>query len=83
MDVFTHIIIRNDGTNINLEKMQRLLAFDPNDPTLLNFENEGYGVQNINRRIKLICGANYGLTYKRTDSQTICTILLPVRTSGV
>ena len=83
VDDFTHIIIRNDGTNINLEKMQRLLAFDPNDPTLLNFENEGYGVQNINRRIKLICGANYGLTYKRTDSQTICTILLPVRTSGV
>ena len=83
VDDFTHIIIRNDGTNINLEKMQRLLAFDPNDPTLLNFENEGYGVQNINRRIKLICGANYGLTYKRTDSQTICTILLPVRTSGL
>lgn len=83
IDDYTRIIILNDGTNINLMKMQRLLAFDPNDQTLLNFENEGYGVQNINRRIKLICGTDYGLTYTKTDSQTICTILLPVRTSGV
>ena len=83
IDDYTRIIILNDGTNINLMKMQRLLAFDPNDQTLLNFENEGYGVQNINRRIKLICGTDYGLTYTKTDSQTVCTILLPVRTSGV
>jgi len=83
IDDYTRINILNDGTNINLVKMQRLLAFDPNDQTLLNFENEGYGVQNINRRIKLICGTDYGLTYTKTDSQTVCTILLPVRTSGV
>ncbi len=83
IDDFIHIIISNDGSNINLEKMQRLLSFDPNHQTLLNFEAEGYGVQNINRRIKLICGTNYGLSYSKTDSQTICTILLPVRTSGI
>lgn len=71
------IYVINDGNQINLEKMKRLLVFDPNDSDILNFKKEGYGVQNIHRRIKIICGDPYGLSYTKTGSQTICKIILP------
>ena len=76
-----HVAIRviNDGTQIDLEKMKSLLVFNPEDSDILNFKNEGYGVQNIHRRIKIICGDEYGLSYSTTRTQTICQIVLPVR----
>ena len=69
----------NDGTDIDLEKMKSLLVFNPEDSDILNFKNEGYGVQNIHRRIKIICGDEYGLGYSTTKFQTICQITLPVK----
>lgn len=69
----------NDGTQIDLEKMKSLLVFNPEDSDILNFKNEGYGVQNIHRRIKIICGDEYGLSYSVTKFQTICQITLPVK----
>lgn len=73
------LTIRNDGTSIDLEKMKQLLFFDPRETDLLAFQKGGYGVQNIHRRIKIICGDDYGLSYEVTDTQTICRILLPIR----
>ena len=75
------VILRvvNDGTQIDLEQMKSLLVFNPEDSDILNFKNEGYGVQNIHRRIKIICGDEYGLSYSVTKFQTICQITLPVK----
>lgn len=73
------LTVRNDGTSIDLEKMEQLLFFDPRETDLLAFQKGGYGVQNIHRRIKIICGDDYGLSYEVTDTQTICRILLPIR----
>ena len=76
-----YVILRviNDGTQIDLEKMKSLLVFNPEDSDILNFKNEGYGVQNIHRRIKIICGDDYGLSYSTINRQTICQIMLPVK----
>jgi two-component system sensor histidine kinase YesM len=71
------ITVINDGTAINLEQMNALLRFDPKGPDILSFQKGGYGVQNIHRRIKIICGDEYGLSYETTDTQTICKITLP------
>ena len=73
------ITVTNDGTDIDLEKMKNLLHFDVKETDILAFQKGGYGVQNIHRRIKIICGESYGLSYEKTDTQTICKIVLPVK----
>lgn len=73
------IEVINDGSDIDLEKMKRILVFHPEDSDILNFKKEGYGVQNIHRRIKIICGDAYGLSYSTTFRQTVCRITLPIK----
>ncbi len=75
------IYVMNDGTNINLRQIDRLLVYDPMESDILNFKNEGYGVQNIYRRIKIICGDEYGLSYYTEGEQTVCRIILPLKES--
>ncbi len=75
------LTVSNDGTNIDLEKMKQILVFHPEDSDILNFKKDGYGVQNIHRRIKIICGDPYGLQYETTFRQTVCTITLPIKTT--
>ncbi|MBP2643959.1 MAG: LytS [Firmicutes bacterium] len=73
-----YITIVNDGANIDLEQMEKLLEFDANNTEYLSFESKGYGIQNINRRIKIIHGTEYGLQYKIVDKvRTACIIRLP------
>lgn len=79
IDEDIHITVANDGNDIDLDKMAELLYFDPKESEIRAFTKGGYGVQNIYRRIKIICGDAYGITYEKTDSQTICHILLPVK----
>lgn len=81
-EISTYLYIRviNDGNQINLEKMKHLLYFDPKSTDILAFEKGGYGVQNIHRRIKFICGEPFGLSYSKTETKTICQILLPFKT---
>lgn len=45
------LVIRviNDGTDIDLEQMEKLLFFDPDHMEYLAFSKNGYGVQNIHR----------------------------------
>lgn len=79
IDEQINITVTNDGNDIDLEKMKGLLVFDPMESDILNFKKDGYGVQNIHRRIKIICGDAYGLSYEKTETQTICRIVLPVK----
>ncbi|SDB29169.1 two-component system, sensor histidine kinase YesM [Eubacterium oxidoreducens] len=76
-DMIVEVI--NDGDQINLSKMDKLLVYQPERSELIAFMDEGYGVQNIYRRIKIVCGNKYGLRYSIANKQTICTIHLPVK----
>lgn len=72
--------IINDGVGIDLEKMDRLLFFDTENTEYLSFDSEGYGIQNINRRIKIVHGKEYGIRYEIMEgNRTACHICLPVR----
>ena len=77
------IRVINDGTDIDLEQMEKLLFFDPDHMEYLAFSKNGYGVQNIHRRIRILCGIRFGLTYQTEDSRTICQIRLPVKTTDI
>ena len=73
-----YITIINDGANIDLEQMEKLLEFDVDNTEYLSFESKGYGIQNINRRIKIIHGMEYGIEYTIVDKmRTACVIRLP------
>ena len=73
------IYVKNDGVSLDIDKMDRILVYNPADSELLSFKSEGYGVQNIFRRIKVICGEEYGLAYSIERGQTVCKITLPVK----
>lgn len=75
------IIIGNDGHNIQLEQMQKLLDFNIEKQEILDFDQNSYGVQNIHRRICILCGPGYGLSYEVRDGRTYCTVRLPKKTS--
>lgn len=73
------ITVINDGAYIDLHKMEKTLAFDVDNTEYLSFESEGYGMQNINRRIKIVHGTDYGVHYEITqDTRTACIITLPI-----
>lgn len=45
---------------------------------ILTMDCRGYGIQNVQRRIQLVCGDRYGLRYEnRTDAGTKVTVTLP------
>ena len=73
------ITIGNDGDDISLSQMKKLLSFDPKKQEIIEFEKGSYGVQNIHRRIRFLCGAAYGLSYSVKDGRTFCEVRLPVQ----
>lgn len=40
---------------------------------------KGYGLSNVNNRIRLFFGNEYGIRIVATDSGTVCTIIIPAR----
>ncbi|MCI8991882.1 MAG: sensor histidine kinase [Eubacterium sp.] len=80
--------VKNDGDGIDVEKMNALLYFDPEHMEYLSFQKGGYGVQNIHRRICIICGTEYGLSFSQEEPKFLseniakkkaaCTIRLPL-----
>lgn len=76
---YLEIHMINDGCQIDLGKMKQLLEFDAATQTFLSFDQGSYGLQNINRRIKIVHGPDYGLKFSITKNQrTDCCIMLPV-----
>ena len=73
-----HIRIGNDGDRISLERMKELLDFDASKQELLDFDQNSYGVQNIHRRIQILCGLSYGLSYEIKNGRTWCDLKLPI-----
>jgi two-component system sensor histidine kinase YesM len=73
------LTVKDDGVGMPPEKAEEILA---NENT--NDEVHGYGARNINHRIKLCYGQEYGLTYYSSPGNgTLVEIRIPaVSTSG-
>ena len=74
------IRVHDDGVGIEREKLTRLLDADAPAESELADEgiSAGLGVNNINRRIKMVYGEEYGLAYDSKAGEYTCvTVLLP------
>lgn len=60
----------NNGNPIDLDLVNKLLDSPADD-------KDSYGIQNVNERIKLYYGEEYGLYYQAIDSNTVARIVIP------
>ncbi|MDI3529369.1 MAG: two-component system, sensor histidine kinase YesM [Thermoanaerobacter sp.] len=60
----------NNGNPIDLDLVNKLLDSPSED-------KDSYGIQNVNERIKLYYGEEYGLYYQVIDSNTVARIVIP------
>ncbi|SDX12674.1 sensor histidine kinase [Paenibacillus sp. CF384] len=63
------IMVKDDGVGISQENLERIFNRDRTDPF------HGYGANNINKRIKLLYGEEYGLVYKRNEGSGVTVII--------
>lgn len=68
------ISVTNNGKRIEPEEL-KILQNNLNSDMI--FEQKGIGLMNVNHRIRLIYGDNYGCSIESDDSATTITILLP------
>ncbi|WNQ12900.1 sensor histidine kinase [Paenibacillus aurantius] len=61
--------VRDDGVGLSDEKVNAILKQSTNDPF------HGYGANNINKRIKLLYGYDYGLSYRKNDGPGVTAII--------
>ncbi len=65
--------VRNNGTRIDLEKMQKRMAgLDAEENA-----RHGYGIRNVNERIKAFYGKQYGIQYSICGEYTVASFTLP------
>ncbi|MFD0670917.1 sensor histidine kinase [Cohnella sp. GCM10027633] len=63
------ITVKDDGVGIVREKLGGILDELGADPT------RGYGARNVNRRIKLLFGERYGLSYRHNDGPGVTAVI--------
>jgi len=69
-----YITIEDDGVGMSLNQIENLLK----ETNEVQHRGSGYGVKNINERIKLYYGAEYGLVFKsRENKGTTVTVSIP------
>ena len=66
--------VQDDGPGVDVEKMQKETQQD------IRTAQHGYGVRNINFRLKLCFGEKYGVTYLESEKGTRVEIKIPVMT---
>ena len=66
--------VQDDGPGVNVEQMQKETQQD------IRKAQHGYGVRNINFRLKLCFGEKYGVTYKESEKGTHVEIKIPLMT---
>ena len=68
------ICVDDNGSGANIEELNKYLE---GEKTLLQ-DSDGFGIKNIDQRIKLVYGEKYGLFYhSNSDSGVTATIQLP------
>ena len=86
-EVNDNIILQiiNRGAKLSKEEIQKieeLLHPERNEGGEGKFNHESLGIQNVNERIRLIYGEEYGLTIHQVkEKETISTITLPIHYS--
>lgn len=66
--------VQDDGPGVDVKEMQKETQQD------IRTAQHGYGVQNINFRLKLCFGEKYGVTYLESEKGTHVEIKIPVMT---
>lgn len=66
--------VQDDGPGVDMEQMQKETQQD------IRTAQHGYGVRNINFRLKLCFGEKYGVTYLESEKGTHVEIKIPVMT---
>ncbi len=80
-EAYVYLEVRNTGKKITEQEKQRIQAILDGDEAQIP-QREGrhtsIGIQNVNKRIKLVYGEEYGLSIVQNEEQvTISTICLP------
>lgn len=71
------IKIEDDGVGMSQEKLEEISRYI-NEPTIHN-KNHSIGIRNVNQRIKLACGSEYGVMIESRENQGSCFMInLPV-----
>lgn len=80
---YVYLQVRNTGKEMTEEAKARISAILEGDETQLPKDtgrHTSIGIQNVNRRIRLVYGEEYGLTIVQNEKQeTVSTITLPYR----
>lgn len=66
--------IQDSGKNADVDRLNKYLHGEAE----INHKGTGLGIRNVDRRIKLVFGEEYGLTYQKSnDGETIVCIYIP------
>ena len=71
---FIRLTVRNDGQPIN---RTRMMLINRNLKQGLINQETGYGIYNVNSRLKLSYGQEYGLTLSTSGDWTVAELLIP------
>lgn len=68
----------DNGNGMTKERLREVIAY-VNDDSLSSKKSEGYGLRNVNQRIKLYYGRHYGLTIKSEYKKgTHVSVIIPL-----
>ena len=74
-DGLLYFEVRNNGTLIDLDRMQRRLTGEDGE------QQRGYGIRNVNERLKGHYGPQYGLEYSIRGEWTVASFVIPEEVS--
>lgn len=73
------IQIINDGIGIDLIRIKSNLSSNGITGIIPQKERDCYGISNINSRIQILCGEEFGLNYHQLNNgKIVCSVILPV-----
>ena len=79
--VYIRVIGKSSETYFEVENNGKLIDLDDINSRLTNFDSEeirkGYGIVNVNERIKALYGEEYGINYMIRDNHTVAYFKIP------
>ena len=78
---YYYIIVEDDGLGIEPSRLQEINNLLQHNIPLTSETSSGYGISNVNERIKIYFGDDYGISYEsKLEAYTRVTIKLPIVT---
>ncbi len=75
-----HLVIKieDDGVGMSADRVEEISRYI-NDSNIEDKKRHSIGIRNVNQRIKLACGSEYGITIESSENTGSCfTIILPL-----